>query len=40
MRIYYGNGEVRLEGAVDVAAFEIDTKVRLMQIQNCLIVGL
>ena len=26
MRIYYGNGEVRLEGAVDVAAFEIRYK--------------
>ena len=26
MRIYYGNGEVRLEGAVDVAAFEIKYK--------------
>ena len=26
MKIYYGNGEVRLEGAVDVAAFEIRYK--------------
>ena len=25
-KIYYGNGEVRLEGAVDVAAFEIRYK--------------
>lgn len=28
MKIYYGNGEVRLEGAVDVAAFEIRYKGR------------
>ena len=26
MKVYYGNGEVRLEGAVDVAAFEIRYK--------------
>tara|TARA_Y100001963_G_scaffold124024_1_gene174491 strand:- start:314 stop:763 length:450 start_codon:yes stop_codon:yes gene_type:complete len=28
MKIYYGNGEVRLEGAVDIAAFEIRYKGR------------
>ena len=26
MKVYYGNGEVRLEGAIDVAAFEIRYK--------------
>ena len=30
MKIYYGNGEVRLEGAIDVAAFEIFFKGRFI----------
>ena len=51
MKIYYGNGEVRLEGAVDVAAFEIRYKGKInadselpdswvMRNSNRMIIGL